>query len=88
MPDFDIDFCEEKRDQVFEYLKTKYRNGVAHIITFGKLKARMVLRDVGRVLGFLMDTSIEYVKWYHLTRLDPLLFKKSPLIESQDLKKK
>ena len=51
MPDFDIDFCEEKRDLVFEYLKTKYKNGVAHIITFGKLKARMVLRDVGRVLG-------------------------------------
>ena len=51
MPDFDIDFCEEKRDQVFDYLKTKYKNGVAHIITFGKLKARMVLRDVGRVLG-------------------------------------
>ena len=51
MPDFDIDFCEEKRDQVFEYLKTKYKNGVAHIITFGKLRARMVLRDVGRVLG-------------------------------------
>ncbi len=51
MPDFDIDFCEDKRDQVFEYLKTKYKDGVAHIITFGKLKARMVLRDVGRVLG-------------------------------------
>ncbi len=51
MPDFDIDFCEEKRDQVFEYLKSKYKGGVAHIITFGKLKARMVLRDVGRVLG-------------------------------------
>ena len=51
MPDFDIDFCEEKRDQVFDYLKSKYKNGVAHIITFGKLKARMVLRDVGRVLG-------------------------------------
>ncbi len=51
MPDFDIDFCEEKRDKVFEYLKEKYKNGVAHIITFGKLKARMVLRDVGRVLG-------------------------------------
>ena len=51
MPDFDIDFCEEKRDQVFEYLKTKYKDGVAHIITFGKLKARMALRDVGRVLG-------------------------------------
>ena len=51
MPDFDIDFCEEKRDLVFEYLKTKYKDGVAHIITFGKLKARMALRDVGRVLG-------------------------------------
>jgi|TARA_B100001059_G_scaffold208499_1_gene220815 DNA polymerase-3 subunit alpha len=51
MPDFDIDFCEEKRDQVFEYLKRKYSGGVAHIITFGKLKARMVLRDVGRVIG-------------------------------------
>ncbi len=51
MPDFDIDFCEEKRDLVFEYLRQKYKDGVAHIITFGKLKARMVLRDVGRVLG-------------------------------------
>ena len=51
MPDFDIDFCEEKRDLVFQYLKSKYNNGVAHIITFGRLKARMALRDVGRVLG-------------------------------------
>ena len=50
MPDFDILW---KRDQVFEYLKNKYIDGVAHIITFGKLKARMVLRDVGRVLGNL-----------------------------------
>ena len=51
MPDFDIDFCEEKRDLVFKYLTEKYKDGVAHIITFGKLKARMVIRDVGRVLG-------------------------------------
>jgi len=51
MPDFDIDFCEEKRNLVFEYLKSKYKNGVAHIITFGKLKARMAIRDVGRVIG-------------------------------------
>ena len=51
MPDFDIDFCEEQRDRVFEYLRSKYKDGVAHIITFGKLKARMALRDVGRVLG-------------------------------------
>ena len=51
MPDFDIDFCEEKRDLVFEYLNGKYKDSVAHIITFGKLKARMVIRDVGRVIG-------------------------------------
>jgi len=51
MPDFDIDFCEEKRDKIFEYLKQKYGKGVAHIITFGKLKARMAFRDIGRVLG-------------------------------------
>ena len=51
MPDFDIDFCEEKRDLIFKYLKSKYKGGVAHIITFGKLKARMALRDIGRVIG-------------------------------------
>ena len=51
MPDFDIDFCEEKRDLVFKYLTKKYKESVAHIITFGKLKARMVIRDVGRVMG-------------------------------------
>ena len=51
MPDFDIDFCEEKRDLVLKYLSSKYPDSVAHIITFGKLKARMVIRDVGRVLG-------------------------------------
>ncbi len=51
MPDFDIDFCEEKRDKIFYYLKEKYGKGVAHIITFGKLKARMAFRDIGRVLG-------------------------------------
>ncbi len=51
MPDFDIDFCEEKRDLVLKYLSDKYPESVAHIITFGKLKARMVIRDVGRVIG-------------------------------------
>jgi len=51
MPDFDIDFCEEKRDLIFGYLKKKYGKGVAHITTFGKLKARMAFRDIGRVLG-------------------------------------
>ena len=51
MPDFDIDFCQERRDEVLRYVQEKYgRDHVAQIITFGKLQARAVLRDVGRVL--------------------------------------
>src|SRR6266446_6200920 len=52
MPDFDIDFCQGRRDEVIRYVQQKYgRDRVAQIITFGKLQARAVLRDVGRVLG-------------------------------------
>ena len=51
MPDFDIDFCETHRDKVIEYVQRKYgRDRVAQIITFGRLKARAVLKDTGRVL--------------------------------------
>ena len=51
MPDFDIDFCQEKRDRVIDYVQKKYGDDrVAQIITHGKLQARAVLRDVGRVL--------------------------------------
>lgn len=51
MPDFDIDFCQDRRDEVIRYVRDKYgADRVAHIITFGKLQARAVLRDVGRVL--------------------------------------
>src|SRR5204862_6093849 len=51
MPDFDIDFCQERRDEVIRYVQGKYgRDKVAQIITFGTLQARGVLRDVGRVL--------------------------------------
>jgi DNA polymerase III subunit alpha len=52
MPDFDVDFCQDKRDQVIRYVRDEYgHDRVAAIITFGKLQARAVLRDVGRVLG-------------------------------------
>lgn len=52
MPDFDIDFCQDRRDEVIHYVQEKYgHDQVAQIITFGKLQARAVLRDVGRVLG-------------------------------------
>ncbi len=51
MPDFDIDFCQERRDEVIRYVQEKYGSDhVAQIITFGKLQARAVVRDVGRVL--------------------------------------
>ena len=51
MPDFDIDFCQERREEVIHYVQAKYgRDKVAQIITFGTLQARAVLRDVGRVL--------------------------------------
>ncbi len=51
MPDFDIDFCQDRRDEVIKYVQDKYGyDRVAQIITFGKLQARAVVRDVGRVL--------------------------------------
>jgi DNA polymerase III subunit alpha len=51
MPDFDIDFCETRREEVIRYVQTKYgRDHVAQIITFGRLKSRAVLKDTGRVL--------------------------------------
>lgn len=51
MPDFDIDFCQDRRDEVIRYVQERYgRDRVAQIITFGSLQARGVLRDVGRVL--------------------------------------
>lgn len=66
MPDFDIDFCQERREEVIHYVQEKYgREQVAQIITFGKLQARAVLRDVGRVL------EIPYRQVDYLTKLVP-----------------
>jgi DNA polymerase-3 subunit alpha len=53
MPDFDVDFCQERRFEVIEYVERKYgKDCVCQIITYGKLQARAVLKDVGRVFGF------------------------------------
>ena len=53
MPDFDIDFCMDRRDEVIEYVARKYgRDRVSQIITYGTMAAKAVLRDTGRVLGF------------------------------------
>ncbi|TCZ57152.1 DNA polymerase III subunit alpha [Roseicella aquatilis] len=52
MPDFDIDFCQDRRDEVINYVRREYgADRVAQIITFGKLQAKAAVRDVGRVLG-------------------------------------
>ncbi len=66
MPDFDIDFCQDRRDEVIRYVQTRYgRDQVAQIITFGTLQARGVLRDVGRVL------QMPYGQVDKLTKLVP-----------------
>ncbi|MCM8818599.1 MAG: DNA polymerase III subunit alpha [Candidatus Omnitrophica bacterium] len=53
LPDIDIDFCDRKREEVIEYIKEKYgKDNVCQIGTYGRLQARAVVRDVGRVLGF------------------------------------
>lgn len=57
MPDIDIDFDDERRDEVIQYCQNKYgANSVAQIITFGRLSSRMVLTDVGRVIGVPLST--------------------------------
>jgi DNA polymerase-3 subunit alpha len=67
MPDFDIDFCQERRDEVIRYVQERYgRDQVAQIITFGTLQARGVLRDVGRVL------EMPYGQVDKLTKLVPM----------------
>ena len=66
MPDFDIDFCQDKRELVIKYVQDKYgHDQVAQIITFGKLQARAVVRDVGRVL------QIPYGQVDRLSKLIP-----------------
>ncbi|NBU14557.1 MAG: DNA polymerase III subunit alpha, partial [Alphaproteobacteria bacterium] len=66
MPDFDIDFCQDRRDEVIRYVRDKYgADRVAQIITFGTLQARGVLRDVGRVL------EMPYGQVDKLTKLVP-----------------
>ena len=66
MPDFDVDFCQERRDEVIRYVQSRYgQDRVAQIITFGSLLARGVLRDVGRVL------QMPYGQVDKLTKLVP-----------------
>ena len=60
MPDFDIDLCQEQRGEVIDYVINKYKGRAAHIITFGTMAARAVVRDVGRVLGINLG-DVDYI---------------------------
>ena len=66
MPDIDVDFCQNRRDEVIEYVKNRYGpEYVSQITTFGNMKAKAVIRDVGRVLGMsYADVAVSYT---HLT---------------------
>ena len=80
MPDIDIDFCIERRGEVIDYIKDQYGDSsVTQIITFGKMKAKQVVRDVGRVMGYSFsdvdkiakaipnELNITSVSYTHLT---------------------
>lgn len=73
MPDFDIDFCQERRDEVIKYVQEKYgKNNVAQIITFGKLQARAVIRDVGRVLQLPYTQVDKISKMVPFNQINPV----------------
>ena len=73
MPDFDIDFCQNRRDEVIEYVNQKYGNDcVAHIITFGTLASRAAFRDVGRVLEIPYSEVDQFAKLIPYNPSNPL----------------
>lgn len=83
LPDFDIDFCMEKRDIVIDHVSKKYgRNFVAQIITFGTMTAKAVIRDVGRVLGYPYNLINKISK---LIPLDPKMTLKKALLMQPEL---
>ncbi len=78
MPDFDIDFCQERRSEVIDYVQKKYGNDkVAQIITFGKLQARAVLRDVGRVMQIPYFKVDRICKMIPFNPIDPITLDKA-----------
>ena len=73
MPDFDIDFCQNRRDEVIEYVSNKYgKECVAHIITFGTLASRAAIRDVGRVLEVPYSEIDQFAKLFPYNPANPL----------------
>ncbi|NDE90372.1 MAG: DNA polymerase III subunit alpha [Alphaproteobacteria bacterium] len=84
MPDFDIDFCQERRDEVIGYVQQRYgADKVAQIITFGKLQARAVLRNVGRVLGMPLGYVDKICKLVPFNPANPCTLKEAIQLEPQ-----
>jgi len=85
MPDIDIDFCVEGREKVIDYIKSKYgKESVAQIITFGRMKAKSSIRDVGRVMG------IPYGQVDNIAKMipnDPKMTIDRAMAQNKDLKK-
>ena len=84
MPDFDIDFCQLRRDEVLQYIRRKYgEDKIAHIITFGKLQARAVLRDVGRILQMPYGLIDRICKMVPQNQANPLTLQQAINIDKQ-----
>jgi DNA polymerase-3 subunit alpha len=84
MPDFDVDFCQDRRDEVIRYVQGQYGyDRVAQIITFGKLQARAVLRDVGRVLEMPYAQVDRLCKLVPNNPANPVTLKKAIEMEPQ-----
>ena len=78
MPDFDIDFCQTRRDEVIEYVNNKYGSEcVAHIITFGTLASRAAVRDIGRVLEVPYGEVDSFAKLIPFNPSNPLTLSES-----------
>lgn len=78
MPDFDIDFCQERRDEVIAYVQRKYGyDSVAQIITFGKLQARAVVKDIARVMGIGYTTADKIAKLIPFNPANPVTLREA-----------
>ncbi len=89
MPDFDIDFCQDRRDEVINYIKSKYGyENVAQIITFGSLQARAAIRDVGRVLEMPYNQVDQIAKLIPANPANPVTLSKALRSEEELLKLK
>ncbi|MDR1609549.1 MAG: DNA polymerase III subunit alpha [Holosporales bacterium] len=84
LPDFDIDFCQDRRDEVIRYVQNRYGNErVAHIITFGKLQARAVIRDVGRVMQMPYGQVDKISKLVPQNAVNPVDLRQALAVEPQ-----